>query len=129
MVCEMKSVVATLAILSLPGCTNHAAVADQVQAPQRLPTPDEVAAYVRSHWYEFYSRRVSESRDPSAQAALISVDDVKCGYYYITPICNFKVVFRSVAGTVLERRLEDTYEWDEAGKLTSVIVMYHERRR
>lgn len=125
----MKDLTATVAIFSLACCTNHAVAAEQAHAPERLPLPAEVTAYVRSHWYEIYSRRFSGyAKDPSAQATLISVDDVTCGYYYATPSCEFKVVFRSAAGAVLEERLEDTFGWDKTDNLTSVVVFYHERR-
>lgn len=126
----MKDFTATVVIFLLACCTNHAAAVEQAHAPERLPLAAEVAAYVRSHWYEIYSRRFSGyAKDPSAQATLVSVDDIKCGYYYATPSCEFKVVFRSVAGAVLEKRLEDTFGWDKKGDLTSVIVLHHERRR
>ena len=125
----MKHVSVLLALLCFFACATQAISIEQARADERLPTSEEVVAHVRSQWDNDYGLRFARfASRPSQKPALISVADVSCVYYVVTPQCSFEVVASFSDGVPHHRRMTDQFGWTEDGKLTSVIVMYERRR-
>ncbi|MGL3820011.1 hypothetical protein [Sphingopyxis sp. R3-92] len=119
-----------LALLCFSGCANHAISVEQARAEERLPTSDEVAAYILSQWEVDYGPRFARFASRSSQKpVLVSVTNVSCDYYIATPECSFEVTAHFPDEPPQQHNMADEYGWTDDGKLQSVIVMYHERRR
>lgn len=127
---RMKSVSMTLALLCFSGCANQAISVEQARAEKRLPTSDEVTAYIGSRWDTEYGPRFARfASHPSQQPVLVSVTNVSCSYYIATPECSFEIAAHFPDEPLQQRNMQDQYGWTDDGKLQSVIVMYHERKR
>ena len=127
---RMKSVATIFALLCFSGCANQAISVEQARAEERLPSSDEVAAYIRSQWDEDYGPRFARfASRPLQKPVLVSVTNLSCDYYIATPECYFDVVAHFPDEPPQQRQMSDQYGWTEDGKLQAVIVMYHERRR
>ena len=119
-----------LALLCCSGCANHAISVEQARAEERLPTSDEVAAYIRLQCETDYGPRFARiASRPSQKPVLVSVTNVRCDYYIATPECSFEVVAHFLNELPRPQNMVDQYGWTDDGKLQSVIVMYHQRRR
>lgn len=55
--------------------------------------------------------------------------NVSCGYYIATLECSFDVIAHFPDAPSQHRNMVDQFGWTADGKLQSVIVLYHERRR
>jgi len=119
-----------LALLCFAGCADHAISLEQARAEERLPTSDEVTAYIGSRWDIEYGPRFARfASRPSEMPVLVSVTNVSCDYYIATPECSFEVAARFPDEPPQQQNMSHQYGWTDDGKLQSVIVMYHERRR
>src|SRR5688572_19397172 len=89
---RMKIVATALALLCFSGCADHAISVEQARAEDRLPTSDEVTAYIGSQWDIEYDPRFTRfTSRPSQKTVLVSVTNVSCDYYIATPECSFEV--------------------------------------
>lgn len=119
---------AILILLALTGCAASPRVAESTPA-ERMPTADEVAAYVRAQWATVYGERFARFEQRQGKVAqLIAVSNVSCAYFYLTPECSFDITARFSDGE-RQRQLSEQFGWTANGQLEAVIVMYHERRR
>jgi hypothetical protein len=122
----MKLAIATLLVLT--GCAANPRATTSTP-PERMPTADEVAAYVRAQWAMDYGERFARFEQRQGEKAeLIAVSKVACVYYYLTPECSFDITARFADGE-RQRQLYDQFGWTADGRLEAVMVMYHERRR
>ena len=127
---RMKSVPIGLALLCLSGCASQPISVERARAEERLPTPEEVTAYVVSRWGVKYGPRFARfASHPLQKPVLVSVTNVSCDYYVATPECAFDVIAHFPNGPPQQQNMVDQYGWTDDGKLQSVIVMYHERKR
>jgi hypothetical protein len=127
---RMKSVPIALTLLCFSGCANQAISLEQARAKERLPTSDEVTAYIGSQWEIDYGPLFARfASRPTQKPDLMSVTNVSCSYYIATPECSFDVVAHFPDEPPQQRNMVDQFGWTDDGKLQSVIVMYHERRR
>jgi len=126
---RMTSRPLVLALLWLSGCANHAVPVGQDHAEERLPTSDEVTAYIHSQWESDYGPQFARlASRPSQMPTLQSVNNVSCGYYIATPECSFDVLAHFPDESPQLRNMAEQFGWSRDGTLQSVIVMYHERR-
>lgn len=127
---RMKSVPMALALLCFSLCANDAISVEQARAEVWLPTSDEVTAYIGSQWDIEYGPRFARfAPRPLEKPILVSVTNVSCDYYIATPECSFEVAAHFPDEPPQQQNMIDQYGWSDDGKLQSVIVMYHERRR
>jgi hypothetical protein len=109
------------ALLATLGLANPAGA---VAAGARLPSADQVAAYVRDNWPD-YARRIGGE---GAAITLVAVKDVVCEDRSGTPDCAFQVTVRGADGGQRELALSSSFEWTADGRLEEVIVLHHRRR-
>jgi hypothetical protein len=96
-----------------------ALLAGPATAATRLPTADQVAAYVRENWDD-YARRLDGA---PASPALVAVKDVRCRDLSGTPDCAFTVTVRLADGAQHDEALASSFEWAADGGLEEVIVL------
>lgn len=122
----MKLFFTPLIVFAFASC----ATAEPVYPPRRLPTTDEVAAFIRVNWESDYSKRFSRSakRQPE-KPVLVNVTNVECGYYVGYPECAYEIEAQFKDGVVQKLRMNETLDWNETGQLESVIVLVHPRKR
>ena len=113
-------------VFSVASC----ATVETVSAPRRLPSTEEVEAFIQANWDDDYSNRFSRlTFRPPEKSVLVDVTNVECGWYIAYPECAFDIEAQFTDGIVQKLRMDDTLDWDEAGQLMSVIVLYHPRKR
>lgn len=94
-----------------------------------LPTASEVRSYVVAQWdinwqwHEVFARFAERKGE---RATLVSVGDVQCSYFYITPQCTIQVTGRFPDGQSKTLPMFAQFERDKRGNLVEVIVTYHE---
>lgn len=116
---------AALWIAAAIALTAGAALADD---PVRMPTADQVAAYVRDSWRNEYALRFSRLSGESREADLLSVKDVTCRDYFGRPDCSFLITAGLADGRERSLPMSATFEWTREGSLEEVIVLIHERK-
>ena len=125
----MKFIPAGLLMLVLAGCAAKAVSIGEGRAAERLPTSEEVMAYVHAHWSSDYAKRYSSfASRPGDSAELVEVTNVACDYYIVTPECSFDVAARFPNERSQLRQMFDQFGWTGDGQLQSILVMYHMRR-
>lgn len=101
-----------------------AGVADPALAAVRLPSVEQVQAYVRDNWAD-YARRIDGE---GSSIILVAVKDVVCRDLSGTPDCAFKVTVRRADGGQHDQALSSSFEWAPDGTLDEVIVLRPRRR-
>ena len=126
----MKLIATSLLLFGLISCSPNSANVDEGWKAERLPTSEEVIAYIRDHWEDDYGKRFARfSSRPNDNAELIEIGDVACDYYLVTPQCAFEVNAKFTDENPQRIPMVEQFGWDSDGHLTGVIVMYHSRRR
>ncbi|MBO9710608.1 MAG: hypothetical protein J7521_20595 [Caulobacter sp.] len=96
-----------------------ALLAGPAVAAARLPTADQVAAYVRENWDD-YARRLDGA---PASPTLLAVKDVRCRDLSGAPDCAFTVTVRLADGVRRDQVLASSFEWAPDGSLEEVVVL------
>lgn len=99
-------------------------LAGSASASVRLPTSDQVAAYVRDNWADYAPRIEGQA----APVALVAVRSVVCRDLAGTPDCAFQVTVRLADGRERDHALSSSFEWTPEGALEEVIVLRPRRR-
>ena len=118
--CRMRVTLA-LALLATLGLAEPAGA---VAAAARLPSAEQVSAYVRDNWPD-YARRIGGE---GAAITLVAVKDVACEDVAGTPDCTIQLTVREADGSQREQVLSSSFEWTADGLIEEVIVLRHRRR-
>ena len=116
-----------LAVL-LAGCASH----EQSAAPIRLPTNQEVSAYVTQHWTDFSERAATFAARGDERPSLKSVRNTDCWHPYGISVfaeCSFQVTVQFQDGQSREQELASRFERDPAGGFREVFVIIDEMLR
>lgn len=120
--------IACLCAISFSACAADLSPQQRVSRPA-LPTVKELENHVRQNWSVWGKRFARFSGRESQAADLVGVSDVSCNYTYDTPECWLTVTGSFASGEVVQQKMFSQFERSEAGGLSEVIVMWHERCR
>jgi hypothetical protein len=127
MTTAMKLLALALSAFAVTSCA--AQTARRTVVPPALPTSEELAAYVAAHWDGWGPRFAKFSDRQGETATLVKVENLKCGYRYVTPECDFDVTGDFGPGDGATRTMSSQFDRDAAGQLVEVFVLYDVKKR
>lgn len=91
---------------------------------ERLPSSADVESFVREHWDAGYWRSSEVFRSRHVRPQLVSVSNVTCSYYVVTPQCVFEITARFSSGETTTQRMAEMFRWNDQGRLEVTNVIY-----